>query len=190
MAGSWWETLLGGVGSVLETADLGYGVGQAIADLDLFGFKKPPSMPARTSGGYGAVGFSAAPGGGPPGPIANAGIQGVNALVPNVYGGGSMNGDWSGDYGMTLTRGRSLIPYSGGVIPSGYRVAMRRPRAPTSGYPGGAYLVPRRSMNVLNPRALMRAERRLSGFSKWVKRHFTIAKHAPKRRKVGGRKRR
>jgi len=48
-------------------------------------------------------------------------------------------------------------------------------------------LIPRRTMNPLNPRALMRAERRLNAFSTWVKRHFKIAAAAPKRRKGGGR---
>lgn len=99
--------------------------------------------------------------------------------------------DWgygNGDFALTTTRSRGLIPYSGGMIPSGYRVANRAGRAPTAGYPAGVYLVRRRSMNVLNPRALMRAERRMSGFTRWVKRHFTIAAAAPRRRKVGRKK--
>jgi hypothetical protein len=109
--------------------------------------------------------------------------------------GGPMNGfDLGGvtsDFPLTTTTGRrGLIPYTGGFIPSGYRVGMRPARRPTPGTAGGVYLIPRRTMNPLNPRALMRAERRMNAFSKWVKRHFTIQKAMPKRRKVGGRKRR
>jgi len=33
-----------------------------------------------------------------------------------------------------------------------------------------------RRMNVLNPRALSRAQRRFKGFEKFVKKHFTIKK--------------
>lgn len=100
-------------------------------------------------------------------------------MVP--YGG---NG---GGFPLTLTGPRRILPYSGGIIPSGYRVAQRPPRRPTAGYPGGVYLVPRRSMNPLNPKALMRAERRMNSFTTWVKRHFRIAAAAPKRRRTSGR---
>jgi len=106
--------------------------------------------------------------------------------------GGAAPMDWSdmglNPYAMTTTRPRGLIPYQGGMIPSGYRVANRAPRRPTQGYPGGVYLVPRRHMNPLNPRALMRAERRMHAFTTWVTRHFKIAAAFPKRRgRKGGR---
>jgi hypothetical protein len=183
MAG-WFDELLGGVGAVFETADLGYGIGKAIADLDPFGLKKAPRLPARDLNRAGGSGHPSAP-------PTSAGAPGLTGGVTQGFQGGFTTGggasmDWgNGDYAMTVTGRRGLIPYSGGIIPSGYRVGMRRPRAPTAGYPGGAYLIPRRSMNPLNPRALMRAERRLNAFSTWVKRHFKIAAAAPKRRKGG-----
>jgi hypothetical protein len=122
-------------------------------------------------------------------PTSPSPILGRGLAVPQQPGGASL--DWSGGFPLTTTTGRrGLIPYSGGPVPSGYRVAQRPPRAPSAGTPGGTYLVPRRSMNPLNPRALMRAERRMSAFTHWVKRHFRIAAHTPKRKKIGGRRRR
>ena len=182
-----WSALLGGVGSVLETAGTGYGIGKAVADLDLFGFNKNPSLPAiNRAGGSGH----------PSAPPTTVGAPtlggGVSAFQGGYSSGGGASMDWGNDFAMTVSNGgrRGLIPYSGGIIPSGYRVGMRPPRAPTAGYPGGTYLIPRRTMNPLNPRALMRAERRLNAFSTWVKRHFKIAAAAPKRRKGGKFKRR
>jgi len=40
---------------------------------------------------------------------------------------------------------------------------------------GGAFRLPRRRMNVLNPRALRRSLRRVSGFEKFVKRSFRLS---------------
>lgn len=99
-------------------------------------------------------------------------------------------GNGFNDFSLTTTRGsRGLIPYSGGMIPSGYRVANRRATSGSPARPAGTYLVPRRSMNPLNPRALLRAERRMSAFTKWVSRHFAIAKRAPRRKKFGRKRR-
>lgn len=102
----------------------------------------------------------------------------------------------TGVFSIPATSGRrGLIPYSGGVIPSGYRVCQRKARAPVAGRAAGVYLCPRRSMNPLNPRALLRAERRMNSFTTWVKRHFSIASRMPRRKKAsrvarfGGRRR-
>jgi len=132
------------------------------------------------------------------GAASSAAPQGVQASgATPYYETGGATGMWPPDnagygngFALTLPGPRRIVPYAGGVIPSGYRVAQRPPRRPTAGYPGGVYLVPRRSMNPLNPRALMRAERRMNAFTTWVKRHFRIASAAPKRRKTVGKKRR
>jgi hypothetical protein len=154
--------------AVTDVAGVGYNLGQEIAKLDPFGFNVDPYLPPA-----GGTGQPSAP-------------------PTTAFGGGFSTGggtsmawdDFGGGFPLVTTRGarRGLIPYSGGVIPSGYRVANRAARAPTAGLAAGTYLVPRRSMNPLNPRALMRAERRLNMFSTWVKRHFKIAAAAPKRR--------
>jgi hypothetical protein len=130
------------------------------------------SQPPSTYGGYGS--------GGP------TQVQGAGASVG--YGDqagwlGASPMDYSMPTSLALSGPRRIYPYTGGVIPSGYRVAMRPARRPTSGYPGGTYLVPRRRMNPLNPRALMRAERRMGAFTHWVKRHFRLASHMPHRKK-------
>ena len=110
--------------------------------------------------------------------------------LPQIPGGasldfGNLGGGGFGGFPLTVSGPRRLIPYSGGPIPSGYRVAQRAARAPSAGTAGGVYLVPRRHMNPLNPRALMRAERRMSAFTHWVKRHFRIAAATPRRKKGG-----
>jgi hypothetical protein len=177
------DKLLQGV----DVAGLGYTLGSEIAKLDPFGFNVDPFLPPRAGGtGQPGAGGTTAGAGGISSGVAGGGFS-AGAGATGDWGDLSMNGYSGGGFPLTTTNGgrRGLIPYSGGIIPSGYRVGMRKPRAPTAGYPGGAYLIPRRSMNPLNPRALMRAERRLNAFSKWVKRHFVIASHAPKRRKGG-----
>jgi hypothetical protein len=182
---NWFDDLLGGVGAVLDTAGVGYAIGKGIADLDPFGFKKAPSLPPRDLNRAGGSGHPSAPPTTPGAPLIGGGVS--SGFQGGFTTGGGASMDWGNDFAMTVSNGgrRGLIPYSGGIIPSGYRVGMRPPRAPTAGYPGGTYLIPRRTMNPLNPRALMRAERRLNAFSTWVKRHFKIAAAAPKRRKGG-----
>ena len=91
--------------------------------------------------------------------------------------------DFSG-YDLTTTGARGLIPFQGQGPPApGYHLARRSARRPQQGRNPGLYWVPRRSMNPLNPRALMRAERRMAGFTKYVKRHFSLASIMPKRKK-------
>jgi len=85
--------------------------------------------------------------------------------------------------------GRGLIPYGGGMIPRGYRVRQLPARRATAGHPAGVYLSRTRRMNPLNPRALSRAERRMSSFTRYVKRHFQTTHLMPKR-KTRSRKRR
>lgn len=186
---------LGGIGSIFDVATSGYKLGGAIYDAlgvnELFEppaakrdpYRDPP-QPSRTTPSFSQL---------PTLGISTVGTNPVPMVSPSVHGPTSNGGqmDWgygNGDFALTTTRSRGLIPYSGGMIPSGYRVANRPGRPATAGYPAGVYLVRRRSMNVLNPRALMRAERRMSGFTRWVKRHFTIAAAAPRRRKVGRKK--
>jgi len=114
---------------------------------------------------------------------------------PTPPGLGGATGSWEQGGAMQLMRipmngmGRGLIPFSGQYIP-GYRVALRPASRGSAGHAAGYYLVKPRRMNPLNPRALMRAERRMGAFTHWVKRHFTIQKSMPRRKKVGGRKRR
>lgn len=79
---------------------------------------------------------------------------------------------------------RRLFPLSAGWPGPGYRAARRGSRRPSAGHPAGLYWVPRRKMNPLNPRALMKAERRMSAFTHWVKRHFAIASSMPRRRRA------
>lgn len=74
----------------------------------------------------------------------------------------------------TRNGSRSVIPYQGGMIPSGYRLTQRG---------GVPYLKKIRHMNPLNPRALLRAERRMGAFTGWVKRHFRIASSMPARKR-------
>lgn len=119
---------------------------------------------------------------------------GASGTWPAQQSGGTM--DWTQlgvPQGMTLGGRRGLIPYSGGMIPTGYRVQNRPGRRGTPGYGPGVYLVPRRHMNPLNPRALLRAERRMASFTHWVKRHFSLVSHMPRRKKArrfgGARKR-
>jgi len=102
--------------------------------------------------------------------------------------GGGASGMWQDPFALTTTRGRGLIPFSGQGPPApGYRLASRPARAPTAGTQGGMYWVPRRSMNPLNPRALLRAERRMGAFTKWVKHHFSIASAMPRRKRSASR---
>lgn len=152
------------------------GYGSDVLGIDKVG--TPPILPSSSSG------------------LSASDVAGLlQSAGQNIYehalGGGSSIGggatmDWSSmgvPNGLTLSGPRRIMPYMGGMIPSGYRVAKRNARAPTSGYPAGVYLVPRRSMNPLNPRALMRAERRMGAFTHWVKRHFRIASSAPRRKR-------
>jgi hypothetical protein len=158
-------------------ASLGIGVAKALAKstgFDPFGIFGESSSAASSA---------------PTGPQATGAAE--------IFGGGMTAGggassmyDYGNGFALTTSPRRGLIPYGGGVIPSGYRVVQRAARRPTAGYPGGTYLARRRSMNPLNPRALMRAERRMGAFTNWVKRHFRIAMHAPKRRKTVGKRRR
>jgi hypothetical protein len=121
--------------------------------------------------------------------------------APPVFGGGqAQQGGASMEWNqlgvpaaMAWTGPRRIMPYTGGIIPSGFRVANRAARRPTQGYPAGTYLVPRRRMNPLNPRALMRAERRMGAFTRFVKSHFQLSSIMPKRKKsarFGARRRR
>jgi len=105
--------------------------------------------------------------------------------------GGVFSGGGTMDFPLTLTggMGRGLIPYGGGMIPRGYRVVQRAAQRPTAGRPAGVYLARSRRMNPLNPRALSRAERRMSSFTRYVKRHFQTSHLMPKR-KTRSRKRR
>ena len=84
---------------------------------------------------------------------------------------------------------RRLYPLSAGWPGPGYRAARRGARRPSGGNPAGIYWVPRRKMNPLNPRALLKAERRMSAFTHWVKRHFQITSSMPRRRRAPGRAR-
>jgi len=108
-----------------------------------------------------------------------------------VLGGATMD---FGSFDLTTTGMRGLVPFQGQGPPApGYHLARRPARRPTRGTAGGMYWVPRRTMNPLNPRALMRAERRMAGFTKYVKRHFNLSACMPKRKKATrsfGRKRR
>jgi len=65
-------------------------------------------------------------------------------------------------------------------------------RRPTQGREAGLYWRKPRHTNPLNPKALVRAERRMAMFTGWVKRHFKIASQFPARKKArrfGGRRR-
>jgi len=99
-----------------------------------------------------------------------------------VLGGATM--DFSG-FVLTTTGMRGLVPFQGQGPPApGYHLARRTGRRPQAGRNPGMYWVPRRTMNPLNPRALMRAERRMAGFTKYVKRHFSLISVMPKRKKA------
>ena len=88
----------------------------------------------------------------------------------------------------------SVIPFTGQNWPGpGYRLSALPARSPQAGRAAGLYWTRPRKTNPLNPRALMRAERRLEMFTRWVKRHFNIASQMPRRKKsrsFGGRRRR
>lgn len=74
----------------------------------------------------------------------------------------------------------------------GYRPRFLPARNATSGRAAGMYWRKPRHTNPLNPKALVRAERRMAMFTNWVKRHFKIASQFPARKKArrfGGRRR-
>lgn len=89
----------------------------------------------------------------------------------------------------TAAPGMQLIPFTGQNWPGpGYRLSALPARNPSPGRAAGLYWKRPRHTNPLNPRALVRAEKRLAMFSHWVKRHFQIQKSMPKRRKARRRK--
>jgi hypothetical protein len=102
--------------------------------------------------------------------------------------GGGASGMWPDQFALTTTGRRGLIPFTGqGPPATGYRLTSRGQRAPQAGRAAGMYWVPRRTMNPLNPRALLRAERRMGAFTKWVKRHFQIQSAMPRRKRSASR---
>jgi len=130
----------------------------------------------------------------PPSPSPAGSSRGIPAISINPSSGGQTSGGgatgmWNGGFDLTTTGMRGLVPFQGQGPPApGYHIARRPQRRPTAGRAAGLYWVPRRTMNPLNPRALLRAERRMSSFTKWVKRHFTIQSSMPRRRKAASRK--
>ena len=98
--------------------------------------------------------------------------SGGNMLLPTVY-----------------NPTNALIPFTGQNWPGpGYRLSMLPARRASAGRAAGMYWKKRKVMNPLNPRALARAERRMSAFSRWVKKHFQIQKSMPRRKKSRRRK--
>jgi hypothetical protein len=95
------------------------------------------------------------------------------------------------DFPLTTTRGmtRGLMPYQG-VIPSGWHLKrLPNGRRGTPARAPGDYIARNRRMNPLNPRALARAERRMSSFTRYVKHHFSVAHLMPKRKSAGKKRR-
>jgi hypothetical protein len=177
----WWEDLIGAVNPYVRDVVPGFGavqdfIGGAAMGLGLASPEDlyPGMIGYQPPGGGGTMGFPGAT------QIAGGGASAVFGGGYSDGGGASMPSMMNG---LALSGPRRIYPYTGGLIPSGYRVANRPPRRATSGYPGGTYLVPRRRMNPLNPRALMRAERRMGAFTHWVKRHFRIAGAMPHRKR-------
>jgi hypothetical protein len=153
--------------------------------------------------------------GSPPQLGGGGGLGGGGSSTPAHAAAGGAMGGWSGDWGATPPQAapldfgggqpmsydlstlggspmavgpRRLYPLSAGWPGPGYRVARRGNRRANPGYQAGIYWVPTRRMNPLNPRALLKAERRMSAFTHWFKRHFSIASTMPRRRKASARK--
>ena len=127
----WLDDLLGGVNKIAQDVLPWYGVGEDIADL--FGTNKlgkaPRLPPIPRSGGagassapYGQQDFGAAAEGGGVGGASGAWDPFFGQGDDSMTGTSFMNGNGYG----TLAGPRRIMPYTGGVIPSGYRVAQRR----------------------------------------------------------------
>lgn len=125
-------------------------------------------------------------------PQALPGGSGLLEALPGSSGTSSMPALSSGGnmlLPMVSGPANAVIPFTGQNWPGpGYRLSMLPARRPSAGRPAGMYWKKPRRTNPLNPQALMRAERRMSMFTRWVKKHFSVMKSMPRRKKSRRRK--
>lgn len=171
MAGEWWENLLGsvtaGVSDILgDVGSDNWSLASVLQPvLGVAGSALSATSKARQQLKGGSM---------PQVPQLFLGDEfGGGTAAPAALPFGGLMGGATGTFNGRSSR--SMVPFGGGGIPPGYRIAQRN---------GQAYLKKIRHMNPLNPRALLRAERRMGAFTHWVKRHFRIAAATPRRKKA------